>query len=642
VAPLQERQFLDYSLGLNTYVSNDVVKENQLVVIKNSRFSTLGRLTTRRGDDFYSVPAGETLDTVQTTITGAADQTVGLVNWKAAQLIPGTSGDLTRIDLNLKTGTGTGPVIIEVWSNAAGAPGAKLAQSSVYASAISAGYGYIVARFVDAPALVSGTTYWIVAYIQDDGTGLFNWSSTTAATTSLSSVTSGVSWGATSYALNFKTYLSTDGGVKGLFRAYKSDGTKVSLLAYGTTLSTVNDNTGALTNIKTGLSGSATDYYFQVVNDIVYYANGFDAPRKWDFTTEAATGGSPGVARNLILHKNQMFYVDATDPAKLYWSDIGSFESFTSTNFLYVPSPKSADPITGLVVFNDNLYIFTKRTKWQLQGADSTSFVLRKATGLKGAPNQECIRATRSAIYFPSDDGIYSFNGGVDTLISGDTTNNFMQIADVTKCCAAIANNRYYLFYPPSGAPKSTEAFVYNINYKSWESIDTSAYIARTSVWAGAADSGQLIVASNIVGAAYYAEAATNLFDIMGKKIDFEIRTKYEHFNHPESKKRIKRWYPRFAAETGSYNVGLQYDKDFADTPSSFPTAVGLQGVGITFGGGHTFADGSVFGISSLINPRLNIPGTQRYTQFRVSRSGVNNQVEFEGHTVLFEVRRAK
>lgn len=638
--PLQEQQFLDYSKGLNTYYANDVLEDNELLVSNNSRFSTYGRMITKRGLDFYSVPAGETIDTVQTTVTGAADQSIGLTAWKAAKLVSGTTGRLTKLDLNFKNAlSATGPIIVELWSNVSGAPGVMLGQSSIYSSILTSSYAYVSARFIDAPQVVNGTTYWIVTYIQDDGTGSYNWSSTTAASTSLTSSTSGVSWVATSYALNFKSYISTDGNTKGLYRAYKSDGTKKSLIAYGTTLSSINDNTGALTTLNTGLASTATDYYFETVNDIVYYVDGVDAPRKWNFTTEAAVGGSPAVSRNIINYKNQMFYVDATDPAKLYWSDIGAFETFTSTNFLYVPSPLSADPITGLVIFNDNLYIFTKKTKWQLQGADGTSFVLRKATGLKGAPNQDCIKATRSAVYFLSDDGIYRFNGGVDTLISDKITNDVKAIADFTKACGAIANNRYYLFYTPSGAAKNTQCFVHNINFDSWESFDTSMYIGKASVWSGSADSGQLLLGSNLVGAANYAEQSTNQYDLMGKKIDWAARTKYHHFKHPETKKRIKRWYPRFATSSGPYSVTCAYDKDFANSPSS--SLVSLQGLGTVWNGGALW-NAFTWGTNALVTPRISVPGTQRYTQFRFSRSGVNNPVEFEGQSVLFETRRAK
>jgi hypothetical protein len=275
-----------------------------------------------------------------------------------------------------------------------------------------------------------------------------------------------------------------------------------------------------------------------------------------------------------------------------------------------------------------------------LTGADPSSFVLRKATGLKGAPTQNAIKATRNAIYFLSDDGIYRFNGVVDELISENITSDVTAIASPTKAVAAIANNRFYLFYTPSGAAQNTQCFVYNINYNSWESVDTGTPVGCTVVWAGPTDSNQFILGSNLVGAGYDADQSTNSDDIVGKKIDWEVRTKYIHFGHPEAKKRIKRWYPRFAAGSGSYSVTCGYDKDFANNATS--TTVNLQGAGSTWGGGGLWGNGLTWGTSILITPRISIPGTQRYTQLRMSHSAVNNPVEFEGHSILYEVRRAK
>jgi hypothetical protein len=57
------------------------------------------------------------------------------------------------------------------------------------------------------------------------------------------------------------------------------------------------------------------------------------------------------------------------------------------------PSPKSGDPITGWIVFQDNLTIFTRKTKYVLYGDDPGNFVLRQSSGKKGAVNQDVIKA---------------------------------------------------------------------------------------------------------------------------------------------------------------------------------------------------------------------------------------------------------
>ena len=159
-----------------------------------------------------------------------------------------------------------------------------------------------------------------------------------------------------------------------------------------------------------------------------------------------------------------MFYVSASDPTKLFWSDIAAFETFTSTNFLYVPAPKSPDPSVALAVLNDVLYIFTKKKKWALHGSDISSFVLRLALGQKGTYSQDTIAVDRNYIYFLSDDQVYRFNGSTDEPISYNVTDKIDSIADKAKAAMGVTTSRLYLFYPPAGTGYSSECLVYNIN----------------------------------------------------------------------------------------------------------------------------------------------------------------------------------
>jgi hypothetical protein len=250
----------------------------------------------------------------------------------------------------------------------------------------------------------------------------------------MSSSDSGVTWSSTSYALNLTVYLTPDGGVLGHIRATKSDRTTKTLMAYkeaaGTTaVASVSDVDGSLTAIKTGLSSNATRYKFVAVDDRVFYVNGYDAPRKWDYTSEAAMSGSPAVASDIALHVNALFFVSASDPCRVFFSDAGAFETFTSTNFIYVPSPKSPDWIVKMVPFNNqNIVFLTKKTKWVLSGSDLSVMRLNRAIGTKGCIAADSFQQTLSHIFFASDDGAYRWNGSTDELLTKDVTNGLFMI----------------------------------------------------------------------------------------------------------------------------------------------------------------------------------------------------------------------
>jgi hypothetical protein len=481
-----------------------------------------------------------------------------------------------------------------------------------------------------------------VAYVQDNGTGYYEWSSTTNATTSKVSTNGGVSFSSISYAMNIKTYLSTDGGVLGHIRATKSDGTVKTLLAYkeaaGTSaVASVSDVDGSLTNIKTGLSSSATRYEFVCVNDVVYYVNGQDAPRKWDFTTESAMGGSPAVASQIALHVNSLFFVAAADPTKIFFSDAGAFETFTSTNFVYIPSPKTADWIVKIVPFNNqNLVCLTKKTKWVLAGASLSVMRLNRAIGTKGCNAPYSVQQTLSYIYFASDDGAYRWNGSTDELLTKPITNEYLTAANRDDMGSALWNNRYYLFFTPAGGAYNSQCWVINIEHGSIESRDLATYVQKSMVWDGPSDDGRLLQASNLVGALYYAERSTNNYSNLGRPIHWDIRTRYEHYGSPSQEKEIPYWYPRFLSGSSDYDVVCAYDVDFLDNPTT--DAESLSGGGDTWGGGETWGGGATWGAAALVAPELSIPGTPHYFQRRYSRTGVDTPVEFLGETTEYFV----
>jgi hypothetical protein len=79
---LRKQESLDYSRGYDSQTANDLVDPNKLIYATNIRISTVGCQKTRQGLDIYSVPAGETVDAQQTSLTGFANksftETIGL------------------------------------------------------------------------------------------------------------------------------------------------------------------------------------------------------------------------------------------------------------------------------------------------------------------------------------------------------------------------------------------------------------------------------------------------------------------------------------------------------------------------------------------------------------------------------------
>lgn len=590
-------------------------------------------ISKRNGYSKFSIPVGETVDTVQTSVTGAVDKALGTANWYAMPFTASSATRLSKVELNIKNNnSGTGPIIVNIYTSVASAPGVLLASSSISASTPTSTYAYIEARFINAPLLATSTTYWIVAYIQSDGSGDYKWSSTTTVSTALSSSNSGGTWSATAFGMNFKIYLATNGKVLGQTRYYNTTQSPAQIFAFGTAVYSVNDSTGAVTTINTGLNSSATYYQFVTVNNKLYYTNGVDVPQVWDGTTNAAVANSPGVSSQIILHANRLFFLSASDPNHILFSDAGAYESFQAVSFLYIPSPNTADPVQAAVSYQNNLVAYTRNRKYVLYGTDLASFVLRESPAKKGASSSFAIAADGNYVYSLSDDGVYRYNGGTDQLLSSKIQPLLENMASKTDPHMGIYDNKVYLYYRTAGSASKTDAVIYDTVYNTWLH-DTNINIEGSNNWISQSDTRTYIAGSSLMGVLYKGETGTS---DLGKGIAFEYRTKYFSFGHPAAKHRLKRLYPHLRAQSGNYTVNIQVDADEQNSPTSNIISLAASTYtygqsGLKWGTVANGGSGATYGIGVLPLTRISTGGSNRKHQIRVLQSGVNNPVDFLG-----------
>lgn len=641
-------EFFDL-LGLDTYTPDELADPRRCVYGRNFRLfapdNTQKRvsLSKRKGHSFYSVPIGETVDQQITSVTGAADQSVGLVSWVAQKFIAGSSGNLTKIEINLKnTASGTGPIIVAVYSDNSGSPGTLLGTSSIVNSSITGTYQYLGARFIEAPTQVSGTTYWVVAYIQANGSNSYKWSSTTSATTAKTSPDGGNTWASTSFAMNIKTYISTAGGVKGLWRYYRSTASPVQLFAHGTNVYTVNDGTGATTSIKSGLNSTATIYDWTSVNDKTYFVNGVDAPQVYDGSTVANVGGSPPTADNVEIHANCLFLLQPNTNYVVF-SEPGVYETFDATAFLYIPSPKTADAVIKMLSVQGTMYFFTRNTKYLLYGTALANFTLRESTATKGAVSSTAICVSEDSTYFMSDDyHIYAFNGGTDTRLSSERVSAILRnVANFTGIKLYVDDKKLYVSYTPSGQTVNEHRLVYDLVFSEWLS-DEETYTGYGIDWNSQSDTDQLVVSSSQVGALYFGDSGNN---DLGKPIKFDWWSKYMSFGAPAAKHRVKRYYVFLEAQDGSYSVDCQVDQDGLNSPSSNMVSVDASthkygDSGLIYGTTGSGGSGLTYGDSVLQPTRITIPGAYRKTQFRFVQAGTDEPVGILGFTTYVLPKR--
>lgn len=639
---------LGYPKGLDTQTANDFLDRDQLVYATDTRNTTTGRQGTRKGAGFLSVPAGEAVDGSVTSTTGQAWVEVGTATWIAAKFTAGATKRATKAEFLTRLGTGTGPLVIQLHSDSAGAPGVVIGTSTIPTSELL-NEAYHACRFIEAPLLTSGTSYWLSAHIQDNGSGHYEVASNTSDTSAVISADGGRTWTGTGTQFNFKVSTSTPGGVLGHFHARKSDGTEVPLLAYkesgGTTaVAKVNTN-GTLTDIKTGLSLSATRYEFAQALDTVYYVNGYDAPRKWDFTTESAMSGTPAISKLIAFHADKLFFARADD-TRIFWSNPGLFETFDSVDFWSIPTSKSPDVITKLVPFNNrNLVIFTSGLedgKWVLSGTDISTMSLNKAMGKKGCVAPDSIQVTQQYIYFAGNDAVYRWNGSVDEIVarnpkSGEfvIANDYRSAVNRENMGSGLSDDHYYLFYTPAGEANNSRCWVFNTVLNTVESVDTACQIQKCLTRNGTASSGQFVQASNLVGALYLGEYG---YSQLGKPLLWEIRGAYTHYGAPDQEKEIVFFKPRFTPTGTRVTIGI--DTEFSDSPTE--TTISLTPPGYIYGDGLSYGENVVYGSSNApIRTDISLPAMAYYIQYRFRRLAADDPIEYIGQAEEYYLAEA-
>jgi len=625
--------------GLNLYAPDELLNDTDSPYARNFRvfqqdaLESRVAISKRPGTADYSVPLGETDRGHETTATDA-DQTIDLVTKFAQPFTVSAAGRLTKLKLQLKNdNSGTGPIIVQIYTNVSSEPGALLATSSILSSEIAETYTYEEFNFIEAPVVALATTYWIVVSQQSEGTGDYKVSSTTNATTALTSTDGGNTWAATTYALNYYVYVSTNSDVLGVHRYYRTTTTPVTLFVAGTSLYSVNDSTGVTTEIGTGLSASATDYRFVTADDIVYIVNGYDVPKKWNGSAFASMGGSPHVGVDITLHKNRIFILGADN--KLIWSSTSNLELFTATDYWYIPGPKTTDEVFSMTPFQDMLVLFNRGQKWLFYGDNIKNMQLKMSPAGKGCTGIYASCVDENFIYFVSDNfEVYAYNGGTDKALGLKVERELEDCADLTKTQLVVHEGKLRLYYIPGGQSTAQNCLIYDLSHQQWM-MDTGLYAGRVAVFNSQTDKQVLVHGSSLVGALYYGESSTATSDI-GSPILFDYHTKYFSFKHPSRKHRLKRLYPFFREGTGPYYVDVQIDTNSRNKPESNLVYLGVNGAvwGTDTWGSFTW------GGDAIQPERIPVSGQARSHQIRIVQHGVDNPVDFLGFATYTRLRR--
>lgn len=358
------------------------------------------------------------------------------------------------------------------------------------------------------------------------------------------------------------------------------------------------------------------------------------------------------VLSDVIMHKDRLFGVVASDPNKLVFSENPGnpaydptgvtpttareqwYYAWLSVSFWYVPRPHNGSPITKIVSFQDALTVFTQDNKYVLSGYDRGSLNLRQATGNKGALSSRGVVSDENSIYFVADDGLYQHNGSADKKISARISPLFDGCARKHEITPVIWKNQVRFYMASEGSPVNDTCVIFD---KDMEEMlyDTDTYVNRALYYTDADDNQELVEFNSLAQVAYLAEQN---YHSVGAPIDFEYRLKYDSMGSPMQKKRLKRFWPILQGVDTSFPVQLAMDKDFQDSPKVKEQYMTTNGAKL---GAFKLGDGTILGGDKSFKPkRQSYSGYAKYWQLRVKRKAVNNRVAFIGAQYSYKLKR--
>ena len=177
--------------------------------------------------------------------------------------------------------------------------------------------------------------------------------------------------------------------------------------------------------VKTGLTANKYPS-FETFNNVLFFCNGYDAPWKWNGTTQSALTGVPtdwsgtNYPVQFIKHgygnSERMWAIgclgSATTGYRVYASADGNADDFSDANVITIEiNTADAGGIVAGVEYGDRLFVFSKRHAFIIDDTDSltSNWSYYAAIWNGGAAHHRVIVKTPTDIVIMAEDGdIYS------------------------------------------------------------------------------------------------------------------------------------------------------------------------------------------------------------------------------------------
>lgn len=340
------------------------------------------------------------------------------------------------------------------------------------------------------------------------------------------------------------------------------------------------DDRGSIGENRTGGLSISVDAVpsYQPFNQSLYFCSTTvtDGYNKWTGSGDAvsATAPSDGVGKYLCSHLGRMVMAGNDNfPFRVYlssfldpedWSDVAPSDGTS----LDLDDDGDPDGINGIVSFQSRLYVFTRRSTYEITGTSPDNFVVVRVSNGIGCVSHASIVCVPNDVLFCSDRGVHSLrqlNSGRQTettFLSRDIQRLWTELLNASQFYRFAASydeniNSYVLTVLAGSDVVTTDCLVYNIEFGTWtqwKDID-----ARSITLAFLSNKKQLLIGREDGTIAYLGRPDRNDF---GENFTTRFRTGILYPGDDLSHERRFLSVTILAAATAPALVGVSWDVD--------------------------------------------------------------------------------
>lgn len=439
--------------------------------------------------------------------------------------------------------------------------------------------------------------------------------------------------------------------VTGLFQYRLNDGTSKFVTTHDDNFYKMDTSSGVpdetWDDITSGETITAANLFsFATIRNVLVATNGEDLPFKYDAVNSVDDIAQLSVPTGLTKAKYVTSFKERTilanvtvsgtaHPSRFYWSNIGTLETFTATDFIDI-QPNDGEEIRGVAVLGERLVFLKDFSIYNVlfTGDADVPFIVRKSDADVGTISHFSIAEVKNNLVFLAPDGIYVYNGSesvkisdkIEETIEGFVTSNF----DTAFGINYRTLNQYWLTFTSSGETQTDTIIVWDYINQGFSKHDGILASVLSTFYDG--DNLERLYHGDYDGFTYRNnDGNSDNPEGVETAIDAFYITKWFDFGVPSNYKSVQHFFV-YVNEEGDWDISFSYTFNF-DAGDWKTTTINLLDTGGVVGTAIVGTD--IVGGKDGIIKRLDLEGSGQVVRFKFRNANIDEPFTLNGFSAL-------